>query len=108
MTIQFGDGEPIETSVEHMSKAADALSNRAIGGDQLKAFIERVERLEEEKAGIAGDIKEIYAEAKGSGFNASVMRKIVAMRRRDPNERSEEEAIADLYLEALGMQGRLF
>ncbi|HEV2557494.1 MAG TPA: DUF2312 domain-containing protein [Microvirga sp.] len=80
-----------------------AFNTESVAADQLKSFIERIERLEEEKAGIAGDIKEIYAEAKGNGFDAKVMRKIIALRKRDYAERQEEEAIMELYLQALGM-----
>jgi uncharacterized protein (UPF0335 family) len=69
----------------------------------LRAFIERVERLEEEKRTIADDIKEVYAEAKGNGFDPKIMRKIVSMRRVDADKRKEEETILDLYLNALGM-----
>ena len=80
-----------------------AFQTESVAADQLKAFIERIERLEEEKAGIAGDIKEIYAEAKGNGFDTKVIRKIISMRKRDFNERKEEEAILELYMQALGM-----
>ncbi|MDD7911858.1 MULTISPECIES: DUF2312 domain-containing protein [Pseudovibrio] len=76
-----------------------------VAADQLRAFIERVERLEEEKKVIADDIKDVYAEAKGNGFDVKVMRKIVSLRKRKPHEREEEEAIMDLYLHALGMAG---
>lgn len=69
----------------------------------LRAFIERVERLEEEKRTIADDIKEVYAEAKGNGFNAKVMRKIVSMRRQDAEKRQEEETILNLYMGSLEM-----
>lgn len=72
---------------------------------QLKAFVERVERLEEEKKGIADDIKDVYAEAKGNGFDIKVMRKVVALRRQDATERKEQEEILSLYLHALGMEG---
>ncbi|HVL72652.1 MAG TPA: DUF2312 domain-containing protein [Beijerinckiaceae bacterium] len=75
----------------------------SVAADQLKAFIERIERLEEEKAGIASDIKDIYAEAKGNGFDTKVMRKVIALRKKDAAEREEEETILDLYLQALGM-----
>ena len=75
----------------------------SVAGDQLKSIIERIERLEEEKAGLAGDIKDVYAEAKANGFDTAVLRKIVAMRKRDHSERQEEEAILELYLQALGM-----
>ena len=80
-----------------------AFNTESVAADQLKSFIERIERLEEEKAGIAGDIKEIYAEAKGNGFDVKVIRKIIALRKRDYAERQEEEAILELYLQALGM-----
>lgn len=78
-----------------------------VAADQIKAFIERIERLEEEKASIAGDIKEVYAEAKGNGFDTKVLRKIVAIRKRDHNEMMEQQALLKLYLEALGMDGIL-
>jgi uncharacterized protein (UPF0335 family) len=80
-----------------------AFQTESVAADQLKSFIERIERLEEEKAGIAGDIKEIYAEAKGNGFDTKVIRKIISMRKKDYNERKEEEAILELYMQALGM-----
>jgi uncharacterized protein (UPF0335 family) len=80
-----------------------AFQTESVAADQLKSFIERIERLEEEKAGIAGDIKEIYAEAKGNGFDTKVLRKIIALRKRDFAERKEEEAILELYMQALGM-----
>jgi uncharacterized protein (UPF0335 family) len=80
-----------------------AFQTESVAADQLKSIIERIERLEEEKAGIAGDIKEVYAEAKGNGFDTKVLRKIIALRKRDYAERKEEEAILELYLQALGM-----
>lgn len=73
-----------------------------VQGDQLKSIVERIERLEEEKKTIADDIKEVYAEAKGSGYDVKVLRKVVALRKRDIDERKEEEAILDLYLQAVG------
>ncbi|KZL02161.1 hypothetical protein PsAD5_00110 [Pseudovibrio sp. Ad5] len=76
-----------------------------VAADQLRAFIERIERLEEEKKVIADDIKDVYAESKGNGFDVKVMRKLVSLRKRKPHEREEEEAILDLYLHALGMAG---
>ncbi|MBV9589406.1 MAG: DUF2312 domain-containing protein [Hyphomicrobiales bacterium] len=75
----------------------------AVAPDLLKAFVERIERLEEEKTSIAGDVKEVYAEAKAQGFDTKILRKVVALRRRDAAERREEEEILDLYLQALGM-----
>ena len=80
-----------------------AFQTESIAADQLKAFIERIERLEEEKAGIAGDIKEVYAEAKANGFDTKILRKVIAIRKKDRHEREEEEAMLDLYLNALGM-----
>ena len=73
-----------------------------VQGDQLKSIVQRIERLEEEKKTIADDIKEVYAEAKGIGYDVKVLRKVVALRRRDLDERKEEEAILDLYLQAVG------
>jgi len=74
-----------------------------IAHDQLRTIVERIERLEEEKKEVAEQIKEVYAEAKGNGFDTQTLRKIVALRKKDPSERSEEEALLDLYLHALGM-----
>lgn len=71
--------------------------------DQLKAIIERIERLEEEKKTIADDIKDVYAEAKGNGFDTKAIRTIVRLRKKDASERQEEETILDLYKAALGM-----
>ena len=78
------------------------MSAASLDGGHLKSFIERIERLEEEKKAIAEDIKEIYAEAKGNGYDVKIMRKIVSIRRQDENKRREEEEILDLYLSALG------
>ena len=71
--------------------------------DQLKAIIERIERLEEEKATIASDIRDIYAESKGQGFDVKALRTIVRMRKQDANERQEAETILETYMQALGM-----
>jgi len=79
------------------------MAEDSVAQDQLRAFIERIERMEEEKAAIASDIKEIYAEAKGNGFDTKILRKIVAIRKQDANERMEQEAVLDLYMGALGM-----
>ncbi len=77
---------------------------QTVAAGQLRAFIERVERLEEEKQTIADDIKEVFAEAKGTGFDTKAMRTIIRLRKKDANERQEEEAILDLYKAALGME----
>jgi uncharacterized protein (UPF0335 family) len=75
----------------------------SVAGDQLQAFIERVERLEEEIAVLNNDKKEVYVEARGNGFDVKVIRKIVAIRKMDHNERMEQEALLELYLSAIGM-----
>ena len=71
-------------------------------GDQLKSIVERIERLEEEKRTITDDIKEVYSEAKANGYDIKVLRKVISIRKRDLRERREEEAILDLYLQAVG------
>jgi uncharacterized protein (UPF0335 family) len=79
---------------------SDVLNVTAQG--QLKSIIERIERLEQEKSEIAEQIKEVFAEAKGNGFDVKVLRKVVRLRKQDRAKRQEEEAILDLYLSALG------
>lgn len=79
------------------------MADHGVARDQLRAFVERIERLEEEKKAIADDIKEVYAEAKGNGFDTKVLRQVVRIRKQDKNERMEQEAILDLYMHALGM-----
>jgi uncharacterized protein (UPF0335 family) len=71
--------------------------------DQLKAIIERIERLEEEKKTISDDIRDVYAESKGNGFDVKALRTIVRMRKQDANERQEQETIVETYMHALGM-----
>ncbi len=79
------------------------MDSSTVNGSHLRSFIERIEHLEEEKRTIADDIKEVYAEAKGTGFDVKIMRKIISLRRQEVNKRKEEEEILDLYLNALGM-----
>ena len=74
-----------------------------VGRDQLRSIIERIERLEEEKKTIADDIKDVYAEAKGNGFDTKILRKVISLRKQDANERAEAEMTLDTYLHALGM-----
>lgn len=76
-----------------------------IAGEQLRQFVARIERLEEEKAALSADIKEVYAEAKGNGFDTKVLRQVIRLRKIDKAERQEMDAILELYLEALGMMG---
>jgi len=71
--------------------------------DHLKAFVERIERLEEEKKALADDIRDVYAEAKGTSFDVKALRTVVRMRKQDVNERREQEAILETYMHALGM-----
>jgi uncharacterized protein (UPF0335 family) len=79
------------------------MATESVAQDQLRAFIERIERMEEEKKAITDDIKEIYAEAKGNGFDTKVLRQIVRIRKQDHSERMEQEALLELYMAALGM-----
>lgn len=85
---------------------ADIGHNSSVGGiagDRLRSFIERIERLEEEKKALAKDIKEVYAEAKGTGFDTKIMRQIIRLRRMDKDDLDEQEALLDVYRRALGM-----
>lgn len=72
--------------------------------EHLKSLIERIERLEEEKAALAADIREVYSEAKGQGFDTKIMRRVVTLRKLDTADRQEMEAVLDLYLGAMGMR----
>ena len=78
-------------------------ASTAFAQGQLRSLVERIERLEEEKKAIAGDIKEVYAEAKANGFDTKIMRKVVTLRKKDNTEREEEDALISLYMHALGM-----
>ena len=79
------------------------MSDSTIAADQLRSFIERIERLEEEKAALSSDIREVYAELKGTGFEPKTVREIVRLRKLDSNELLEQEALLDTYKLALGM-----
>ena len=74
-----------------------------VAAGQLKSLVERIERLEEEKKGIADDIRDVFAEAKAQGFDTKIMRQVIRLRKKDTAERQEEEALLDLYMHALGM-----
>jgi uncharacterized protein (UPF0335 family) len=74
-----------------------------VAGDRLRSFIERIERLEEEKSTLSEDIKEVYSEAKGTGFDIKIMRQIIRLRKMEAGDRSEMEEILDVYKRALGM-----
>ena len=79
------------------------MAEGTIAADELRLLIERIERLEEEKKALADDIKDVYAEAKGNGFDVKALRTVVRMRKQDTDERKEQEAILEIYLQALGM-----
>ena len=74
-----------------------------IAGDRLRSFVERIERLEEEKAALAADIREVYSEAKGTGFDVKIVRQIIRLRKMEASDREEQEAILDIYKRALDM-----
>ncbi len=81
----------------------DGLSTHDSTGQRLKSFIERIERLEEEKKAMAEDIRDVYGEAKSTGFEPKIMRKIISLRKKDVEKRREEEELLDLYMSAIGM-----
>jgi uncharacterized protein (UPF0335 family) len=82
------------------SSSVDVLNSAA--QTQLKTIVERIERLEEDKTAVMGDLKEVYLEAKGNGFDVKILRKVVRLRKQDKAKRQEEEALVDLYLSAIG------
>ena len=92
-----------------MTAAPEAISGSAtnrinrFAKDQLKSIVERIERLEEEKKTIADDVRDVYAEAKGNGFDVKALRTIIRIRKQDANERAEQREILETYLQALGM-----
>jgi uncharacterized protein (UPF0335 family) len=79
------------------------VGHNSVAGDQLRTVVERIERLEDEKKNVTADIKDVYAEAKGNGFDAKTLRKIVALRKLDEDKRKEAQAMLDLYAHALGL-----
>jgi len=83
--------------------AKDEQTAHRFAKDQLKAFVERVEKLEEEKKAISDDIRDVFAEAKSTGFDVKALRKVISLRKQDVDERKEQEAILETYLLALGM-----
>ena len=82
---------------------AEGAGHNSVDRDRLKNFVERVERLTEEKDVIATDIREVYGEAKATGFDTKILRRVIALRKMDRDEREEQETVLDLYLSALGM-----
>ena len=84
------------------SSPRPAPAANSVASERLRTFIERIERLEEDKANIANDTREVYAEAKGEGYDTKVMRKLIALRKKDPHQRREEDELLELYLAAIG------
>ena len=78
--------------------------NEAITTGQLRAFVERIERLEEEKEALSADAREVYSEAKANGFDTKVMRQVIKLRKMEPQDREEQESLLELYMRALGME----
>lgn len=97
-TLSGSENDDAKTSSESAAKTVQGVS-----GERLKSFIERVERLEEEKTAIAEDIKDVYSEAKAVGYETKIIRKIVSQRKMDTEKRREEEELLDLYKAAIGM-----
>jgi uncharacterized protein (UPF0335 family) len=81
----------------------DGQADTGISAQRLKSFIERIERLEEEKKTMGADIREVYSEAKSAGFDTKIMRKVISLRRLDTAERQEQEALLQVYIDAIGM-----
>ena len=79
------------------------MAEGVVAADQLRLFIERIERLEEEKKGIADDIRDVYAEAKANGFDVKALRQVIKLRKQEPTERNEQQLILETYMNALGM-----
>ena len=80
----------------------DGQADQGVSAQRLKSFITRIERLEEEKKAMGADIREVYSEAKSSGFDVKIMRKVIALRRLEPAERQEQEALMQVYIDAIG------
>ncbi|HZH25598.1 MAG TPA: DUF2312 domain-containing protein [Azospirillaceae bacterium] len=87
----------------YQTSTTDSGDVGGIAAGKLRSFVERIERLEEEKKGLSDDIKDVYGEAKGEGFDVKIIRKIISLRKKDKQERQEEEEILELYKAALGM-----
>jgi uncharacterized protein (UPF0335 family) len=88
---------------DRFSLGFERMAKTNFAKDQLKSLVERVERLEEEKTALSGDIREVYAEAKGNGFDTKIVRQVVRLRKLDSSQREEQDALLDLYMSALGM-----
>jgi uncharacterized protein (UPF0335 family) len=93
-----------KSNVTSINKSSDDDGPADVSGKRLKSFLDRIERLESEKTGIAEDIKEVYAEAKGTGFEPKIMRRIIKLRKMDIEKRREEDELLELYMSAIGME----
>jgi len=103
MSVSASFAAPGTTKRSATRPAADAAAEGNIAADRLRSLVERIERLEEEKKALAGDIKDIYAEAKSAGFDVKVLRQLIRVRRLEPAEVEEQETLLDVYRRALGM-----
>ena len=109
MSDNVAEFQPAETNTETTASTAstapqpEAQDVGGVAGERLRSFIERIERLEEENAALMEDIKEVYSEAKGTGFDAKTIRKIISLRKMDHEKRRESEELLDLYKTAIGM-----
>jgi uncharacterized protein (UPF0335 family) len=105
ISVNGGPAVPLSTVKEALDIVRG--SNGSVASDQLRLFIERIERLEEEKGGISDDIKDVYAEAKANGYDSKIMRIMVRLRKMETHTRQEQCALVETYAEALGLQGVL-
>lgn len=103
MTNALDDDDDIPATDRKVSKSDNSIDVTSVAGEQLKSVIERIENLEEDKKAIADDIKEVYGEAKSNGFDVTIIRKIISLRKKAAAERAEEDAILECYMQALGM-----
>jgi uncharacterized protein (UPF0335 family)/ribosome modulation factor len=99
-----GAEQPEPAAAGHNSGGQKMADTQGITGDQLKSYIERIEKLEEEIANINADKREVYSEAKANGFDTKVMRQLIQLRRKDPQDRSEQEELLHVYKRAIGME----
>lgn len=101
---EIDQDDEIESAPANSNKKPKPGTVGGITPDQLKQYLERIEHLEQSKAAIAYDIREVYAEAKGSGFEPKIMRHIIRLRKMDPEQRQEQQELLDLYMHAVGME----
>lgn len=101
--LNAGSSESATPETPASPDTTNTIRAGGVAGDILRAYVERIERLEEEKKALAADIREVYAEAKGNGYDPKIMRKLVALRRMDTADRREQEELLDVYRRAIGM-----